>query len=261
MDAELAKMFRMTIQNGLRITSDIDLLPAVLSSESDISSAIVLVVGTGSVAMSYERSGCEFHRTGRAGGWGSLLGDDGSGYSLGREGIRKTLRHCDLHTLRSRSGAKPTAFPPLAQAVLKHFQSVYPGCEPATLLTNLLVPAPGLHIKEDGSTSKTKAFASAASVVLAMAGEDNEAKRILGSGASSVAELVSILVQEQKMDINHCALVLGGGIMRNPLYKEMVMHAVENQCGNFRQVKFVSEPAVVGARELVRTLENSPAPQ
>ncbi|MCU1605567.1 MAG: N-acetylglucosamine kinaselike protein [Modestobacter sp.] len=51
---------------------------------------VVTIAGTG--AVSYARSGA---RTARAGGWGALLGDEGSGYSVGRAAIIAVLRAAD----------------------------------------------------------------------------------------------------------------------------------------------------------------------
>ncbi len=52
---------------------------------------ILLIAGTGSVALARRPDG----EIGRAGGWGSLLGDEGSGYRLGLEGLRAGLRGRD----------------------------------------------------------------------------------------------------------------------------------------------------------------------
>ncbi len=49
---------------------------------------IALIAGTGSVAWGTDGAG----RTARSGGWGYLLGDEGSGYWIGREAFRHALR-------------------------------------------------------------------------------------------------------------------------------------------------------------------------
>ena len=247
-DAALSDLFKLSVNEGLRVTTDIDLLPAALSSKHNFSAAIVLVVGTGSIAMSYKRNGHEFHRTARVGGWGRILGDDGSGYATGREGIRKTLRHCDLHRLRKSVGAEGSPFPPLARAVLDHFQGVYPDCDAENLLSMLLVP-PGAH--EDGDTVRTKNIAGAASVVLSMAVKDAEARQIIEEGAASVAELVEMLVMELGMEAGKCALVLGGGLMGDFMYKKAVLGRVQHHCGGFGHVEFVGQPSIAGVKHLL----------
>jgi glucosamine kinase len=56
-----------------------------------LDSGIVLIAGTGSVAWGLAPSGAEA----RAGGWGHLLGDEGSGYWVVREAIRLVLAEHD----------------------------------------------------------------------------------------------------------------------------------------------------------------------
>jgi N-acetylglucosamine kinase-like BadF-type ATPase len=68
---------------------------------------IVLISGTGSIAYGRNNNG----EAARAGGWGYVLGDEGSGYWIGRAAIRAVLRESD------RRGA-PTL---LTDMLLKHF--------------------------------------------------------------------------------------------------------------------------------------------
>lgn len=48
---------------------------------------IVVLAGTGSFALGIDEKGCEY----TAGGWGHLLGDEGSGYDIGRRAVRAML--------------------------------------------------------------------------------------------------------------------------------------------------------------------------
>lgn len=52
---------------------------------------VAVIAGTGSAAWGKNADGAEA----RAGGWGYLLGDEGSGYWLGREAVRHSLRRMD----------------------------------------------------------------------------------------------------------------------------------------------------------------------
>ncbi|HPA21420.1 MAG TPA: N-acetylmuramic acid 6-phosphate etherase [Verrucomicrobiae bacterium] len=52
---------------------------------------ILVIAGTGSAV-----TGRKAGRVERAGGWGQLLGDQGSGYSLGMQALRSVLTHYDL---------------------------------------------------------------------------------------------------------------------------------------------------------------------
>ncbi|CAH0046882.1 unnamed protein product [Clonostachys solani] len=231
----LAQFFGLSLNGGLRVSSDIDLLPACLMSEPDIISAIVLVVGTGSVAMSYKRRGKDFERVGRVGGWGRLLGDDGSGYAIGREGIRRTLKGCDAHALRKSTADELDSLSPLSREILRHFQRQNVECTPETLLSHILIRSTIGNTGEDDDASRTKTIASAASVVFTAVEKDAEAKQIVESGASSVAELVRMLVKEQTINAGQCALVLGGSLMGNIMYRETVYGIIQEHCGKFNQ--------------------------
>ncbi len=52
---------------------------------------LIAVSGTGSIVLGRDASG----REARAGGWGSILGDDGSGYDIGRGALRAVLATLD----------------------------------------------------------------------------------------------------------------------------------------------------------------------
>ncbi|MFQ5740458.1 MAG: BadF/BadG/BcrA/BcrD ATPase family protein [Acidobacteriota bacterium] len=52
---------------------------------------VVVISGTGSVAFGFNRKGDRA----RSGGWGHLLGDEGSGYNIGRKGLIAALRDHD----------------------------------------------------------------------------------------------------------------------------------------------------------------------
>ena len=68
---------------------------------------IVIVAGTGSIAYGCDRDGT----AARAGGWGYVLGDEGSGYWIGRLALRAIAREAD-------GRGQPTSLTP---RVLAHF--------------------------------------------------------------------------------------------------------------------------------------------
>ena len=68
---------------------------------------VVIVSGTGSIAYGRNASG----EAARAGGWGYVLGDEGSGYWIGRAALRAVLREAD------RRGPKTA----LTTLLLRHF--------------------------------------------------------------------------------------------------------------------------------------------
>jgi N-acetylglucosamine kinase-like BadF-type ATPase len=63
----------------------------IILAAAEIEAGAVVIAGTGSSGWAVDRDGHEA----RAGGWGYLLGDEGSGYALVRSAVRQALRERD----------------------------------------------------------------------------------------------------------------------------------------------------------------------
>jgi N-acetylglucosamine kinase-like BadF-type ATPase len=83
-----------------------DALIALVAGAQD-APAIVIIAGTGSIAYGRNANG----DAARAGGWGHMIGDEGSGYWLGREALAAVMRASD--------GRGPATG--LAREILTHF--------------------------------------------------------------------------------------------------------------------------------------------
>lgn len=245
-DARLATLFNLEVGKGLRITTDIDLLPATVS-DSEVDNVIVLVAGTGSVAMSYARQGPGWTRTNRVGGWGHLLGDDGSGYHIGREALRLALREVDVYRITKAAGNKPLPLSPLTQAVIQHHQHLNPAStQPEDLLNNVVAPA---AVPNDES-GKAARIAGTARAVLDLVPGDDAAKRLVDSAAQSLAELVTLLMVGQGFQASSTGLVLSGGLMQHESYKRIVLELVEQKSGQLKSIESVTNAASEGAKWL-----------
>ena len=77
---------RTGLAASLRVTGDADLLLAAAGGWG-----VAVIAGTGSIAHARSPDG----RTARAGGWGYLLGDEGSGYAIAVAGLRAAARSAD----------------------------------------------------------------------------------------------------------------------------------------------------------------------
>jgi len=176
---------------------------------------IALIAGTGSIA--YGRAG---GHEARAGGWGHLLGDEGSGYWVVREGLRRVL--ADHDSGRPRAG--------LAGALL-----AATGCRDAVELMHSFYEqrAPG-------------AWARLAETVLAAAPEVAVAAgRELAGLAITVAE---------RLGLSGGNLVLAGGLL---LHQAAVERSVREELASRLPdlaVVRLKEPPVAGAVRLAEAL-------
>lgn len=76
------------VAEAVMITTDFE---AALQDAFGMGSGILVISGTGSSAWGRNEDG----RTARAGGWGHIVGDEGSGYSIGLAALRRCMREHD----------------------------------------------------------------------------------------------------------------------------------------------------------------------
>lgn len=97
-------MRRLGYRSNMLVVNDA--LVALVAGAGD-DPGIVLIAGTGSIAYGVNGEGY----AARAGGWGFVLGDEGSGYWIGREALTAVVRQADGRGPRTR----------LTPLVLEHF--------------------------------------------------------------------------------------------------------------------------------------------
>ena len=129
---------------------------------------VVLIAGTGAIAFGRGPDG----REERAGGWGHVIGDEGSGYAMARQGLAAAVRHLD-------------------------------GRGPKTAMTDLLFTAEGTHSaaelvqKIHGSDGGAGDVAAYFPVVLGAARlGDAEAIRILTEAGTELALAATTVVKK-----------------------------------------------------------------
>ena len=161
-----------------------DMSPSVAASTWEQS--VTLVVGTGSIACG--RNG--EHRSARVGGWGYLLGDEGSGFAIGMAGLRAI---CHSHD----RGEEAT---PFQSALLKQLGL----STPAELVGFVYkTPLPRAQIAELSGS------------VLTHADQDPVASKILTDSIDAMVHLVTDMVR--RLDLAHLSysLAMSGGILSN----------------------------------------------
>lgn len=142
-----------------------------------------LIAGTGSICVGSDGAG----NTVRAGGWGHLIGDEGSGYALGRDALRAVTRFWD-------------------------------GWGGATALTQLLDSQLGLRDRQsvvsyvyDGDKRRLAALAPL--VERAAADGDEKARDIIEDNAWSLAKLAQGVAE--RLGIGRGEIVMLGGLLES----------------------------------------------
>lgn len=143
---------------------------------------VVVVSGTGSMVYGRNDAG----RAARAGGWGHLLGDEGSGYWMGRQALRAVVRAADRR-------GQPTH---LTALVLEH----YGIADPRQLVQQVYAHG----------TRPTAVAELATAVERAAAAGDRVARQILDVAAHELAQAAGSVAR--RLDLVTGPVLLSGGI-------------------------------------------------
>lgn len=169
---------------AVRVVHDTRIALAAGSGAGD--TGVVVIAGTGSIAVGYAADG----REARAGGWGHVLGDEGSGYDLARRGLTAATRARDRRA-------------------------------PHTVLLERLPAAAGLPSLEaladriylEGWTAPR--IAALAPAVLDAAGQgDAAAAAIVDEGGDELARAAATVIRALSPEEASFEVILSGGILQ-----------------------------------------------
>ncbi|HVQ29248.1 MAG TPA: BadF/BadG/BcrA/BcrD ATPase family protein [Vicinamibacteria bacterium] len=191
----------------------------VLACGTPDGTGVALISGTGSIGLGRAPDG----RTARVGGWGPLMGDEGSGYQLALRALRLATQTAD-----GRAEA-----PTLLRAALTHWSAP----DAFALMHQIYAPA----------TSPADIAGFAASVLDLGARGDAAAILLVEEVARELAVHVRVVIQ--KLKLTQPPLALGGGLLRSHL-RNLVAVALAGEVG---VTSHVTDP-VVGAISLAQRL-------
>ncbi len=181
-DAEIVRGILTRIGHRARVLVVNDALIALEAGLPD-APGLVVIAGTGSIAYGRNARG----QAARAGGWGYVLGDEGSGYWLGRQALRAVVRAAD-------------------------------GRGPATRLTPLIlahyhVTRPDELVREIyyGGTRPSTIAALSREVQAAAAEGDPIAEHIIDTGAKELASAASSVARQ--LGVERPDVILSGGTL------------------------------------------------
>jgi len=207
----------------VRLTNDAQLLFGAFEDEV----GIVLIAGTGSIALGQDRQG----HTARAGGWGYLIGDEGSGYDLGRRAIRAAAKAADGRGLQTS----------LLPALLAHWELKHP-----------------MQIIDEVYRERDKGtIAGCAGLVFDAADAwDPVASRLVQSGAAELASAAGAVEQALDFGNDTVPMVLAGSLLvERERYRVMVLDRIDHQF-DLGEVHIGDEPALMAARHLARSIQS-----
>ncbi|MBO0782453.1 MAG: hypothetical protein J2P37_26870 [Ktedonobacteraceae bacterium] len=207
-----------SLASHVQLSNDAELAFSVLENAL----GVALIAGTGSIALGRDARGTII----RSGGWGHILGDEGSGYDLGRQALLAAVRSAD-------------------------------GRGPQTQLLHLILDSWGLHQAEDlisavyASDDKARIARLSSCVFAAARASDHIAEQIIEQGAAELALAVKAVYERLDFAAQPLPLALCGGLLLNEeLYRERLLHHLRAILSLGRVVE-VQEPALSAARAAI----------
>lgn len=213
-----------------RITSHNDAVTALMAGTFG-QKGIALISGTGSIAYGYDPLTGDYVRVG---GWGYLLGDEGSGFDLGRKALIAVMRAYD-------GRGEPTA---LTELMLTHWSLHHP-----EQLINTVY----------GQENVRTAIADVSKIVAAAAEQgDRAAVDIMEEAIGSLEENLKVAAirmgilwpKEASEGWNYSEtpipLILTGGVLSNQMVQQRFLQTAIIRSGAF-EVRSLEYPPAVGA--------------
>jgi N-acetylglucosamine kinase-like BadF-type ATPase len=223
-EARLAVELAGRLAPADRILADNDALAALKGAHAG-GPGIICIAGTGSITLGCDPAG----RLERAGGWGWLLGDEGSAFWIGRTGLRAALQ--------AQEGLGPPTL--LLEVMQRHFQ-----VEPMIRVKRTVFAA------EFGA----QGFAGLAPLVQAAANQgDPVALQILARGGQELAQAVLAVANRLDFGAQPIPVCPVGGAFEHFETLRQAFAARLEQARNF-QVHPPRYPAVIGAVIMAREL-------
>jgi N-acetylglucosamine kinase-like BadF-type ATPase len=210
--------------NKIRIESDARI---ALEGAFGGKPGIILIAGTGSIVFGKDDRG----KTHRAGGWGRIIGDDGSGYAIGQEAFRAVARYLDDLGGKTKLG--------------KFLDAKY-----------------GFKTQEDIINALYKRNFDVASiaptVIEAASGGDRIARRILIDGCSGLTELARVVCSKMNKgkNFNKPQLVMTGSLLLNQnIYSRMVRLSIKRNLPHVSIREPESSPVVGAALMAIKLMK------
>jgi len=254
----LASLLNIPVGPRLVVANDTHLLAAPLRMHPDTPHAIAVIAGTGSIAVSFRQVDGNLEELGRMGGWGWVLGDEGGGYSIGKEAVRQILRKNDEASVRGT--------PPPESKLKTSILECVGVCDVMELLTaaHFPDPVPGTPVTPGAppyiSLRRESRLASLSPLVFSAAFEHSDALALkaIHNMAVKLAETIALLLARDSdhspraVRADEAVVSFGGSVAGRKEYRQMILEELERRGHVFKYVEYVSDAAAVGAVGLAR---------
>ena len=222
-DQQMFEAHVRSLASTVYVTNDAELALSALPDTV----GIVLIAGTGSISLGRNAQG----QATRSGGWGHILGDEGSGYALGLDALRAAVRAAD--------GRGPQTL--LLERILQQWRLL----RPDELIGEVY-----------GNEDKARIARLSACVLQAEQDGDSMAHQIVQDNLDELVLVVRAVAARLSFSPQHpLPLALGGGLLVHEVQFQARFLKQLRQEQAIGQVVQVDQPALSAARSVIHTAE------
>ena len=187
---------------------------------------VLIAAGTGSIACGITNEDLET----RVGGWGHRLGDEGSGYSIGKAAI--------AHVLKSYDGReKPSG---ISAAIIKEMA---------------LAEVDDLINWVYSSHFSVAQVAALTPIIIRLAEEgDQQATKIIQRACQELGDMALTVIRKLGLLNADFSLILSGGVLKNSLVHRLVIQLLTSTCPKLQVIAPSCQPICAGLRYGLMTL-------
>jgi N-acetylglucosamine kinase-like BadF-type ATPase len=181
---------------------------------------VLLAVGTGSIACGITKEGLET----RVGGWGYRVGDEGSGYSIGKAAI--------THVLKSYDGREKHS--DISEAILKQLS-----LHDEDALINWVY----------GSHFSVAQIAALAPIIVSLAESgDHQSQQIVQHACRELEIMLLTVIRKLGLLDAEFSLVLSGGVLKNQLVHRQLIQHLAGICPGLQLTELNCQPICAALR-------------
>jgi N-acetylglucosamine kinase-like BadF-type ATPase len=202
-----------------------------LAGATNNAPGVVIMAGTGSIACGVNARG----QFARSGGWGPIMGDEGSGSYIGRRALEAVMMAWDYR-------GKPTS---MREPVLKHF-----GVSTPPELTTVIYDS---SAKEKGEVPGRIAQLSRIAVKAAQEG-DQVAQEILVAAAKELSKTTIAVIRQLRMEQDTFRVAYVGGVFEaGELILKLLREEIQKVAPN-AEISRPLESPVIGAVKMAQAM-------
>lgn len=253
--APLSELLNLPLGPKLVIANDTHLLAAPIRMYSDVTHAVAVIAGTGSITVSFTEVDGKIEELGRVGGWGWILGDEGGGYDVGREALRQILLANDKASI--------TGVPLPKGVLVDRVLDLFGASTVLEILTGVYLPDPPagqtMPVGERNEhLEREKRISTLSPIVFEIAFKhgDSLALDILKATSSHLVAQIALLLGDgvdsptRIVKASESVISFGGSLVGIEAYRQLVLDDLAQRGHIFKRSIVIDDAAAIGGTAL-----------